>query len=341
MVAAVVGAGFASGREIVVFFSGWGAASWLGIVAASAGVGFLTSILSGFAMRTREDSFPGIYRSVMGERCGEAVQVLHGLLMMMTGGVMLAAGGELGSLALPVRYAYPLGMALTLLMGALLSRLGIRALAAVGGTLVPAVVIYYLLMALDGRPAVPFASAQHTAVTLGSFPLCFILGMLYASLNIAMAGGVVCLTGQQCVSPRNLGLLTAGCMLLMLLPANAAFLRAGSWVREMALPSVVLAARWGVAGYYASITVLYLAVVTTMCAALSSMSAQGRLLGLKRGAALALSCAGSLLLAVCGFEQLVNVGYPLMGWSCAFVLLALLAFVDWPERKRRGTSKDA
>ena len=48
IVAAIVGAGFASGREVMTFFSEMGAASWLGVGVACALVGGIT----GYARRS-------------------------------------------------------------------------------------------------------------------------------------------------------------------------------------------------------------------------------------------------------------------------------------------------
>lgn len=107
MVAAIVGAGFASGREIVVFFSGMGAFSWLGILAGSAACGFLTGMLVHFAMRTRSASLPQVYARVMDEHCGDAAQMMHGGLMLLTGAVMVSGGAELGALTINLHSGAP------------------------------------------------------------------------------------------------------------------------------------------------------------------------------------------------------------------------------------------
>jgi len=54
--AAIIGAGFASGREIVSFFSGFSAASWLGIPVSAAGIGLLIYVIMLLAARTRARS---------------------------------------------------------------------------------------------------------------------------------------------------------------------------------------------------------------------------------------------------------------------------------------------
>ena len=57
IVAAIVGAGFASGREVMTFFSEMGAASWLGVGVACALVGGITAMLAQLGARKRK-AFP-------------------------------------------------------------------------------------------------------------------------------------------------------------------------------------------------------------------------------------------------------------------------------------------
>ena len=113
----------------------------------------------------------------------------------------------------------------------------------------------------------------------------------------------------------------------MLIPANWALLRAGAETRQMALPSVVMAQRWGVAGYYLSICALFAAVVTTLSAALSALRAQLAELGLRPNQALFFSCAAALMLSMAGLTALVGVGYPAVGLVCAVMLLILLSYL--------------
>lgn len=325
-VAAIVGAGFATGREIMVFFTGQGAYSWIGIVIASAGIGFLCGMIAHFALKTGAKSFPAIYGAEMGGACEGALQGLYGLLMLVTASVMLAAGAELGALALPFHHAELIGIALTLLAALLATRRNSRAMSVLGALLVPFVIVFYVAMAMDSRPA-PVSFPERTAYVYGSIPLAAVLGLLYAALNAAMAGGIICLTSKQHVEPRRVGLYTGLMLMGMLSAANAALYRAGPDMRNMALPAVILSARFGVAGFYLSILLLWSAVITTLCAALGSFSEQAASMNMKARPVMVIFIALALMLAFTGFMPLVEVGYPILGWSCAIALLALIAFL--------------
>ncbi len=323
--AAIIGAGFASGREIVSFFSQFGAASWLGIAAAATGIGAITYVLILLSAHTGAGNFPELYGALMGQPCQDAMHALFGLLCLITASAMLSAGGELGALAFSWPNAYALGLALTLVIGLAATLTGFRALAALGALLAPLIALYYLLMAQGA--AAPSASFSGLSA-LRALPM----GLMYASFNTAMAGGAICLSSRR-ASPFRTALLTGGILFILLALANLAMLRAEPFIRELALPSVALSAKWGIQGYYASIFLMWLAVVTTLCAMLFSLRAQIMAAGLKRLPALMTGALGACMLSVCGFPLLVNAIYPLLGWICGFALLALICFL--PEHEHQ------
>jgi uncharacterized membrane protein YkvI len=316
-VAAIVGAGFASGRELVVFFSGQGAASWLGVATACAGAGFLTGTISALARRAGKRELPGIFAQLMGRGSGVAMQVVYAALMVLCAAAMLSTGATLGALALPLHGAWLIGVAVTLVVGLLLTRRG--ALPVAGLVLVAAMALWYA--------ALGWSQPGGSPPVLGSVIISGATGLIYAAFNATVAAGVVCLNAQGVVKPLRVGLYTGGLMAVMLIPANWALLRADAEIRQMVLPSVAMAQRWGVAGYYLSIAALFLAVVTTLSAALSSLKVQLTGLGLRAGYALFYSCAAALVLSMAGLTTLVGIGYPALGAVCALMLLMLIAYL--------------
>ncbi len=317
--AAIIGAGFASGREIVSFFACFGAASFLGAAAASAGVGALVYAVMLLSARTQSSTFPRLYGALMGKPCEDAVSVLHSLLCLITASAMLAAGAELGALTFPVRHSHLLGFLLTLLaaLAAVLS--GFRILSGMGALLVPLTFLYFFAMAARGEYPVEFAADGF----LPAVPM----GLIYAAFNGALAGGTVCSAGLSGASPAQTARLTGGILFILLACANSALLRAGDAVRQMSMPSVVLAANWGVFGYYASITVMWLAILTTLTAMLHTIASQMTCAGVRKLPAVCISLLGAALISVCGFSSLVSAVYPLLGWVCGFTLVALMLFL--------------
>ena len=323
--AALVGAGFASGREVESFFARLGTGSWLGVAAACAGLGFLVFVLLTLAQSTGASSFPDLYGRLMDTRCRDIMHLLHGLLVLMTAAAMIAAGGELGALALDLKGARLVGALFVLLAGLALAASGVCALGQMGFILTLGIAAIYAALAFA-----PGSSSFSGEGLMAAIPM----GLLYASFNGALAGGVVVSAACEDVRPDRVGLLVALVMLLMLAPANAALTRCGERLRQTAMPTVVLAAQWGIPGYYAVIALMTVAVITTLGAMLSSLRDQAVSLGLPRTPALLVGTGLSVVMSACGFELLVNIVYPLLGWVCSFALLSLLFY--WPDEREKA-----
>ena len=106
-IAAIVGAGFASGREIASFFTAHGRWWGLGVVLCCAATGLIVAMLVRLARRTGSTSLGQLYSRVMDERCGESVQVVCAMLLLTVCAAMCSAAAEMGALALSGRFARP------------------------------------------------------------------------------------------------------------------------------------------------------------------------------------------------------------------------------------------
>jgi uncharacterized membrane protein YkvI len=316
-VAAMVGAGFASGRELVVFFSGQGALSWLGVFVACLGAGFLTGAITALAKRTGQRSLPGVFGATMSRGSGVAMRVIYSALLVLCAAAMLSTGATLGALTLPVHGSFLIGTGVTLATALFLTRRG--ALPVAGLVLVAMMVAWYVGLG---------ASQDAAGVRVGgSAVISFASGMIYAAFNGAIASGVICLSAGGEVKPVRVGLYTGLLLAVMLAPANWALLRADVDTRQMALPSVVMAQKWGVAGYYGSMLALFLAVTTTLTASLAALREQLVEIGLRPRDAMFFSCAAALMLSLAGLTTLIGVGYPALGFVCALMLLMLISYL--------------
>ncbi|NCB06497.1 MAG: hypothetical protein EOM69_13370, partial [Clostridia bacterium] len=110
-IGAVVGAGFASGRELMTFFSRYGNWSWALIALSACTMAALCGLWMRLSGGEQGGSWCAIYRGGWMGGIGKTAQLL---LLSVTGGAMLSAGGELIALVLPLQGAQWLGLALTL-----------------------------------------------------------------------------------------------------------------------------------------------------------------------------------------------------------------------------------
>ena len=296
VVAAMVGAGFASGREIMRFFSQYGAFSW-------ALVGF-AALVTAWMLR-RMLAMGGVH-----SRLEKGLLLLFSLAV---GGGMTAAAGELWALTVPLRYARTMGSVITLALCLWLAGGSLRGMAWLGRVLLP-----FLLAVLVLCLRVPGVSPRRD-VPMGEALLAVVSVMGYCGLNGMTAAGVI--GGARPQREQNgislaVGLLTA----LLLGLGNAALLPHAGALWDAPLPTVSLLRAYGKAGYYLSAAVLYLAASTTLIAVLRGLlTLYGPYLPRQKKAWIGLTV---LAVSMLGFEDIVGTAYPALGW--AFLVLLIM-----------------
>ncbi|MFR3406782.1 MAG: hypothetical protein ACLTV6_09710 [Christensenellales bacterium] len=119
----VIGAGFASGREIVRFFAAHGAMGFIAVAFALAALLALFALLPIRLAAEGQTGLSGLCRARFGARVGGVCGALFFLLSAVTGGAMLAACAELSALVWPIRHAYALGFAVTAVLARCFARL--------------------------------------------------------------------------------------------------------------------------------------------------------------------------------------------------------------------------
>lgn len=315
---AIVGAGFASGREIMRFFSRYGPYSWIGIFLASAVMGFFSYALMKKAKEADVVSLTQLCRAYLGP-AGIVGAIAFTVLLGATGGSMSAAAGELGALALPVHGAYWIVFLITLLLGLLLSRQSLAPLAFVSTLLVPAMVLAFLLCLIppEGTAATP----QILLPVWKQVAEVILFGISYGAMNITLAAGVLCEIGRGMNSKRSIStaVYLSLCMLALLALGNVVLLRQPQ-LADAALPMVMLLNSFGKMGFWIAIVGLYLAVLTTLLAVARSFF---NMLGYCKPSWLNFVLTGILFLlfGVVGFAKLVGAVYPALGFLCLFLLL--------------------
>lgn len=311
LLSGVIGAGFASGREIAHFFASHGSAAALAVLLCACTFFALFLRLSDQLERAGDASLLRLCRTQFGQRFGCLCAGLFALLLCVTGGAMLCACAELFALTLPVHHAYGIGLAASLIAGMLLSARGVFGLALPGAAL--CLLLPVLLLRLLGLPGgeagfSPRGHALHAAAS----------GVAYGALNTAMLLGTLPLLlrlkkGQRL---RAVGLFTL--LFTLMLTLGVAVLNSHRQAAMMqALPFVSLSRELGKSGYMLCALSMYAAALSTLCSMLAGLM---QMLPGKSPWAAALCC---LFFSLFGFGSLVTRGYPVLGALCAG-LMALL-----------------
>lgn len=310
LLSGVIGAGFASGREIVRFFAMHGAAAGAAIVCALLSLCLFFLRLPAQLERSGCQTLSALCRLRFGSRLGRLCSLLFFLLFAVTGGAMLAACAELGALTLNIRHAYGLSMVLSLLLGALLAARGLHGLALPGAAL--SLLLPLLLLRLWALPA---GEACFLPAMTPDMPVHAVLdGTVYGALNAAMLAGMLPLLRALDRGVRSrAALLFAALFGALLLLGVLVCRRHFAAVLHQPLPFVYLSRQLGPGGYLLVAACMYAAALSTLCAMLAGM----------RALPLPLSSLVCLLFALLGFGDLVSSAYPVLGALCAGLLFLL------------------
>ena len=268
---AVAGTGYASGRTLVSFFAQLGGVSWVGIAAASACFALLTGLCAALANRTGAATFAGACRQALPRSISRLAGALHGLLLAAVAGVMLANAAKLGALTLPLKQAALWGMGLALALACMMNAGHRRALAAAGLVVWAAAVLFYSGLALDATPPRLNFRGGVALRLEGNVPAALLLALCYGALNACVAADAIVRLGP-CQRPARLGLACGAGLAAVLCLGNRALLRGGRALLAQALPVVVLAARWGIAGFWLCAGFGFLCAACTLAAALGGLS---------------------------------------------------------------------
>lgn len=326
-IGAVIGAGFASGQEIMQFFIIYGSRGLWGIVLATALFSYLGAVVMLLAAQLRSSSYNDIYRKIMGNIPGRLMDCLS--LIMLPGGlvVMLAGGGAVFSehLGLPGLWGTLLVAAVTMFV---ISR-GLQGVVSVNSILVPLKVIVILLICIisliyTGRLAYDWPAGEIFSGYRGGWAWS---ALLYVSYNMVVPVAVLSSLGKT-INPEAgvlgglLGGLALGAVAGVVVVTGICFYPA---ITRYEVPLLYMAGSLGTVVKTGLGALIWLAILTTAIADTHGFASRFapshtrkyRIIGI-----------GTVLLAVpvsgFKFSMLVKVLYPLFGYAGLILLFALL-----------------
>ena len=314
-VGAVIGAGFASGREIVSFFTRYGEDAWWLILLSVCVMSALCWLCMNGAQRCGDLQ----NWCLMFAGNGTGAQLCTALLLVLAAGAMIGAAGELSALVWPHEWAYSLGAAGTLFAAWIMGKRSLRALGWVSGCLT-ALLLCAMAAAMRSVPQTESTALQGVAKP-DTWAVLRAAG--YAAMNMTLAIGVVCRCSNAiCVRKRCV--MFGGLMAALLYTANALYLRHPEVLGEP-FPIVPLLRGFGREGFYVSVTLLYLAVFTTLTAVLCALDGAASEHVPLRWLRTALALGLPLLASCMGFSGIVDRLYAPAGLLCLLLVYLPLA----------------
>lgn len=318
IIGTVIGAGFASGREIVSFF-GTGYISPAVAVVCGLLIAGGSFLFLAMGAKFGATNISEVNHRILGRLHPVAdLFLLFNSLVVLAG--MLSGLDALGNLFFRLQPVY--SIAGGILCGAVVYR-GVRGLVHCNSVLIPAVIAVIVAVC-----------AVNLGQTPTELPLRFNLGacLVYAAMNLILASTVLATTDvglkTAAVCSALAGLIMGTLMLLIILALNARGAGGAMPLLWLALEHPPL--------FYAMAAVIAAAIFTTMLTAAGGLTDWlAAATGDRKFSVTAVMLAG-LILSNLGFEAVVNLLYPVIGFLGVAYIAAALVAVLHRKKKRDG-----
>ncbi|MDD3888715.1 MAG: hypothetical protein PHR65_02205 [Syntrophomonadaceae bacterium] len=324
---AVIGAGFASGQEIVQFFVEYGSCGLRGTILATLLFATSGGMLLYIAHRKKASNYQDILTHILGTRAGKIVDLLLALFLFLGISTMLSASGAVfyEHLYLPKTLGIFLAYALVII----LLVTGKKGLIVSFNLLVPIKLLLLLLITgyaalfIDGNGIATYTTFLSPAET----NYWFIASLLYVAYNFSLA--MVVLAEYQTVTNAPNGIAGAawggvilGGLLVLTYLALSKFLPI---VTHYEVPMLYVAGMISPQAKIIYTLVLWVGILTTAIANAYGFSQRfASFTGMSYSACLLICMTLALPVAMQSFSVLVGTVYPLFGFLGIIILGALI-----------------
>lgn len=323
-VGTVIGAGFASGREIVEFFGVYGLKGVIGITVSGILFSLLGSLLLLKIYNNKIEGFDGLVYGIFGEKLGKVLDAIM-IVSLYTGfSIMISGSGAIFKEELGMSFDF--GIVLTVILSFLVFLFQLEGFSLVNSVLVPLLVLgivftsFYLTM----RGGYNFHSINGINLThKGNF---FTSSLLYVGSNSLIIITVFSSLFPLMNSKKTaiLGGMVGGVILYILsLSILSPMLIYYREVASMDIPMLKISNYIGNSYRKFYAIILWIAVFTTAIANGSSFI--NRFSNSRYKMIMAITfCISSIPLAKLGFSKLIGVIYPIFGLIGFFILIFIL-----------------
>lgn len=326
-VGAVIGAGFASGQEIMQFFVLHGVPGLYGVLLAGVLFAYLGGTVMCLAIKLRSDSYKGLLTFLLGTRAGRIVDILN--MLMLLGGLSIMMAGSAAIFGEHFGLSAQAGIGLVVLVTALVIWKGLNGVLIANVILVPlklVAVIFITLVAISAaKDMIPMLPQMNLSGGVGGSWVG--AGFLYVSYNMVVPLAVLSTLGRSV--PLKVGV-AGGVIGGLLLGISIALVALASllYYPESAnyeIPLLYLAGQLG-GGFYIVLGILiWLAIITTAIANAHGIASRLAVEGSSKYRFFGIvSCLLALPAAGFGFSYLVGFLYPLFGCAGFLLLFCLL-----------------
>lgn len=322
-VGTVVGAGFATGREIVEFFSRFGVIGLAGILMSGYIFIFMGAKMMRIAARINAKSYQELNEYLFGKLFGSILNIFMLIMLLGVCAVMLSGAGAVFEEQMGI--SKNIGVIITIAISLLTILRGIKGLFAINVIVVPMMIAFSFMLLLfsmqlpeffERAAYIPFADDGWKAV---------IAPFSYTALNLALSQAVLVPVASDIKDDKSIkwgGILGGAALTLILISSHLTLVMlpdVDSYNIPMAIVMKTLAASF----YWIFIFVIYGEILTSVV---------GNVFGLERQIRQYINIPAvitvSFIFIICYFASSINYGtllsymYPLFGYvSLGFIIV--------------------
>lgn len=320
LVGTVVGAGFASGREILQFFGQFGVFGNWGIIIAVLLMGATVQKVFRFAVKLNSDSYQDLFRYLLGVKSFFLVDFGFFCLLEILVGVMFAGCGSVFEM---VNWGYWPGVALTAFICIMALRNELSGLIAANLVIIPSMFLATMVVSAfsisrgttEVEPIVIGFGWTCAALEFAAYNLVLALPVLIALAN-RYRGEARVLSWGGWLGVLGLGVMSAG--------ISGAMVANFSRVKDEALPMAELANILGKPAFFGYILIIWAEMFSTVLANLFGLGK--RLEGLTGGSfqlSILMLTAVGIAISKISFVELIAKFYPIAG-ALSLILIVIL-----------------
>ncbi len=317
----VVGAGFATGQEILQFFTRYGAAAAVTIALATFLFIWLGTKLMLLAHDIGAKSYEDLNKLLFGERVGRWISFFTMIVLFGVTTVMLAGAGSIFSEHLHL--SYQLGLWLTLALTYVVISRGMDGILAVNAVVVPLMLLFTVFI-VDGTLESPNAGHWLELPTDQRTGKIWLAPLLYTAFNLAMTQAVLVPLGSA-IKDRSVivygGLLGGAGIGLMLLAGHFALSAQMPGIARFEIPMGTIVHQLGREMQLLFLLVIFAEIFTTFIADVYGLALQlEQRLHIRQKPIVICILALCYAVSQIGFSTLLSTLYPIFGCISLFWL---------------------
>ncbi|CAG9620573.1 YkvI family membrane protein [Sutcliffiella rhizosphaerae] len=323
-VGTIVGAGFATGKEIVQFFTQFG---WIAIITILiSGVLFiwLGTKMMILSNRINASSYKEFNEHLFGKAAGTFVNLFMLVILICVGAVMLSGAGAVFEEQLG--WSYQIGLFITMLLSVGVVILGVKGLVGVNVIVVPVMITFSLIIA--GNAIMDNGLSFLSLSPLKEGIKGWLAPFMYVSFNLAMAQPVLVPLAKEAnddwVIKRG-GIIGGGILCFILITCHISIASLPSFqVFEIPMAEVVKLSMLSFFGFY--VFVIYGEIFTSVVSDIFGLQRQlESMLGISKYLITIVLVSIIYMISQIGYGSLIEHLYPFFGYvSMVFLLLLII-----------------